>query len=148
MVRRFHNNRFNIAKLPRQTGKSTTVVAYLMHYALFNDNVNIGILANKAPTAERTSRKVTTCIRELANMVAAGYHCMEQRINGALKMAVKFWHLLHLRLLSEVCRLTSSSSMSSRSFQTILQSNSLALFILLFRLVKAQKSSSSQRRMG
>ena len=51
MVRRFHANRFNIAKLPRQTGKSTTVVAYLMHYALFNDNVNIGILANKAPTA-------------------------------------------------------------------------------------------------
>ena len=25
----FHNHRFNIAKLPRQTGKSTTVVAYL-----------------------------------------------------------------------------------------------------------------------
>ena len=51
MVRSFHTNRFNIAKLPRQTGKSTTVVAYLMHYAIFNDNVNIGILANKAPTA-------------------------------------------------------------------------------------------------
>ena len=51
MVRCFHANRFNIAKLPRQTGKSTTVVAYLMHYAIFNDNVNIGILANKAPTA-------------------------------------------------------------------------------------------------
>ena len=51
MVRCFHTNRFNIAKLPRQTGKSTTVVAYLMHYAIFNDNVNIGILANKAPTA-------------------------------------------------------------------------------------------------
>ena len=51
MVNTFHANRFNIAKLPRQTGKSTTVVAYLMHYAIFNDNVNIGILANKAPTA-------------------------------------------------------------------------------------------------
>ena len=51
MVKTFHANRFNIAKLPRQTGKSTTVVAYLMHYAIFNDNVNIGILANKAPTA-------------------------------------------------------------------------------------------------
>ena len=51
MVKSFHAHRFNIAKLPRQTGKSTTVVAYLMHYAIFNDNVNIGILANKAPTA-------------------------------------------------------------------------------------------------
>ena len=47
MVQRFHENRFNIAKLPRQTGKSTTVVSYLLHYIIFNDNVNIGILANK-----------------------------------------------------------------------------------------------------
>ena len=41
----FHNHRFNIAKLPRQTGKSTTVVAYLLYYAIFYDSVNIGILA-------------------------------------------------------------------------------------------------------
>jgi hypothetical protein len=37
--------------MPRQTGKSTTVVSYLLHYAVFNDNVNIAILANKASTA-------------------------------------------------------------------------------------------------
>ena len=37
--------------MPRQTGKSTTVVSYLLHYAIFNDNVNIAILANKASTA-------------------------------------------------------------------------------------------------
>ena len=37
--------------MPRQTGKSTTVVSYLLHYAVFNDNVNIGILANKAAIA-------------------------------------------------------------------------------------------------
>ncbi|MGA1048335.1 MAG: terminase large subunit domain-containing protein, partial [Minisyncoccia bacterium] len=30
------------------THNSTTVVAYLLHYIIFNDNVNIGILANKA----------------------------------------------------------------------------------------------------
>ena len=29
LIEKFHNNRFNIAKLPRQTGKSTTVVSYL-----------------------------------------------------------------------------------------------------------------------
>ena len=51
LIEKFHNNRFNIAKLPRQTGKSTTCVSYLLHYALFNDNVNIGILANKLSTA-------------------------------------------------------------------------------------------------
>jgi hypothetical protein len=37
--------------MPRQTGKSTTVVSYLLHYAVFNDNINIAILANKASTA-------------------------------------------------------------------------------------------------
>ena len=48
LVNNFHdNNRFNICKMPRQTGKSTTVVSYLLHYAVFNDSVNIGILANK-----------------------------------------------------------------------------------------------------
>ena len=51
LVRNFHNNRFNICKMPRQTGKSTTCVSYLLHYIIFNDNVNVAILANKASTA-------------------------------------------------------------------------------------------------
>ena len=51
LIKNFHENRFNICKMPRQTGKSTTVVAYLLHYVVFNDSVNIGILANKAATA-------------------------------------------------------------------------------------------------
>ncbi len=51
LIQRFHDNRFNICKMPRQTGKSTTCVSYLLHYAVFNDNVNIAILANKASTA-------------------------------------------------------------------------------------------------
>ena len=51
LISNFHENRFNICKMPRQTGKSTTVVSYLLHYAVFNDNINIAILANKASTA-------------------------------------------------------------------------------------------------
>ena len=51
MVDTFHNNRFSICKLPRQSGKSTTIIAYLLHYAIFNANVNIAILANKAAIA-------------------------------------------------------------------------------------------------
>ena len=72
MVRRFHNNRFNIAKLPRQTGKSTTVVAYLMHYALFNDNVNIGILANKATTARELLARLATAYENLPKWMQQG----------------------------------------------------------------------------
>jgi hypothetical protein len=33
MVGTMHNNRFTICKLPRQSGKSTTIVSYLLHYA-------------------------------------------------------------------------------------------------------------------
>ena len=51
MVDKFHENRFTICKLPRQSGKSTIIVSYLLHYVLFNDNVNVAILANKSSTA-------------------------------------------------------------------------------------------------
>jgi hypothetical protein len=51
IVRKVHNNRFVIAKLPRQSGKSTTVVASLLHYILFNQNMSVAILANKLATA-------------------------------------------------------------------------------------------------
>src|SRR5690606_3027040 len=36
MVDNFHNNRFNIAMLPRQCGKTTIAAAYLLWYAMFN----------------------------------------------------------------------------------------------------------------
>ena len=51
MVQTFHTNRFSICKLPRQSGKSTTIIAYLLHYCLFNESVNVAILANKAAVA-------------------------------------------------------------------------------------------------
>jgi len=51
LIDTLHNNRFVIGKLPRQTGKTTTVGSYLLHYVLFNQNVNIAILANKQTTA-------------------------------------------------------------------------------------------------
>ena len=72
LVRRFHENRFNIAKLPRQTGKSTTVVSYLLHYALFNDNSNIGILANKASTARDLLGRLQTAYENLPKWLQQG----------------------------------------------------------------------------
>ena len=51
MVDTFHKNRFSICKLPRQSGKSTTIIAYLLHQVVFNDNINVAILANKSSTA-------------------------------------------------------------------------------------------------
>jgi len=39
MIDKFHNERFVICKMARQSGKSTTILAYLLHYILFNENV-------------------------------------------------------------------------------------------------------------
>ena len=72
LIRKFHRNRFNIAKLPRQTGKSTTVVSYLLHYILFNDNVNIGILANKASTARDLLARLATAYENLPKWIQQG----------------------------------------------------------------------------
>jgi len=51
MIRTIHENRFVIGKLPRQTGKSTTIIAYMLHYVLFNQSMSVAILANKLTTA-------------------------------------------------------------------------------------------------
>ena len=72
MLDRFHNNRFNICKLPRQSGKSTIVVSYLLHYAIFNDNVNIAILANKASTAKDLLDRLQTAYENLPKWLQQG----------------------------------------------------------------------------
>ena len=72
LINNFHNNRFNICKMPRQTGKSTTVVSYLLHYAVFNDSVNIGILANKAATARELLQRLQTAYENLPKWMQQG----------------------------------------------------------------------------
>ena len=72
LIRRFHENRFNICKMPRQTGKSTTCVSYLLHYLIFNDSVNIGILANKAATARELLGRLATAYENLPKWMQQG----------------------------------------------------------------------------
>jgi hypothetical protein len=52
-------NRFVIAKMPRQVGKTTTIAALLLWYVLFHDNYSIAILANK----DRQSREILSRIQ-------------------------------------------------------------------------------------
>jgi hypothetical protein len=72
LINNFHTNRFNICKMPRQTGKSTTVVSYLLHYLIFNDSVNIGILANKAATARELLSRLATAYENLPKWMQQG----------------------------------------------------------------------------
>jgi hypothetical protein len=72
LINNFHKHRFNICKMPRQTGKSTTVVSYLLHYLIFNDSVNIGILANKAATARELLSRLATAYENLPKWMQQG----------------------------------------------------------------------------
>ncbi|OUW93047.1 MAG: terminase [Flavobacteriales bacterium TMED228] len=72
LISNFHESRFNICKMPRQTGKSTTCVAYLLHYIVFNDSVNVGILANKAATARELLGRLQTAYENLPKWMQQG----------------------------------------------------------------------------
>lgn len=72
IVKSFHDNRFSICKLPRQSGKSTTVLSYLIHYILFNDQVNVAILANKASTARDLLSRLQLAYEHLPSWLQQG----------------------------------------------------------------------------
>ena len=72
LINRFHENRFNICMMPRQTGKSTTSVSYLLHYIVFNDSVNVGILANKASTARELLGRLQLAYENLPKWMQQG----------------------------------------------------------------------------
>ena len=72
LIDSFHNHRFSICKLPRQSGKSVTVTAYLIHQALFRDNINIAILANKRETSFELMQKLQTSYENLPKWLQQG----------------------------------------------------------------------------
>jgi hypothetical protein len=51
MLHLFANNRFVITKCPRQVGKTTTTVAYMLWATIFTDTQNCAVLANKGALA-------------------------------------------------------------------------------------------------
>jgi hypothetical protein len=72
MVGTFHNNRFTICKLPRQSGKSTIIIAYLLHYVLYNASVNVAILANKAAVARDLLSRLQLAYEHLPKWLQQG----------------------------------------------------------------------------
>ena len=98
MIGTFHSNRFTICKLPRQSGKSTIMISYLLHYALFNPSVNIAILANKAATA-----------RDLLSRLQLAY----EHLPKWLQQGVMSWNKGSLELENGSKILASSTSASA-----------------------------------
>lgn len=107
MLKTFHEKRFSICKLPRQVGKTTTSVAYLLHYILFNENVNVAILANKSTTA-----------REIMSRLQLAF----EYLPFFLKQGVIEWNKGSIELANgskAIADSTSGSSVRGRSFNVI-----------------------------
>ena len=107
LVDTFHNNRFTICKMPRQSGKSTTIISYLLYYSIFNDNKNIAILANKAATARD---------------ILSRYQLAYENLPSWLQQGVINWNKGNIELENGsklVAAATSSSSVRGSSFNII-----------------------------
>ena len=107
MLNTFHENRFSICKLPRQVGKTTTAVAFLLHYVLFNENVNIAILANKSSTAREILGRLQLAFEYLPRFLQQG---IREWNKGSIELANGS------RALADS---TSGSSVRGRSFNVI-----------------------------
>ena len=107
MIHKFNDNRFVICKMPRQTGKSTTIIAYLLHYVLFNENVNVAILANKGAVA-----------RELLGRLQLAY----EHLPKWLQQGVVIWNKGNIELENGskiLASATSGSAVRGSSFNII-----------------------------
>ena len=107
MVETFGANRFVICKLPRQSGKSTTVTAYMLWLILFSDNQNIAILANKGALA-----------RELLGKIQLAY----EHLPVWLQQGITVWNKGNIELENGskiVAAATSSSAIRGGSYNLI-----------------------------
>jgi hypothetical protein len=107
MLMNFHNNRFSICKLPRQVGKTTTSVAYLLHYILFNESVNVAVLANKSAMAREILGRLQLAFEYLPRFLQQG---VKEWNKGSIELANGS------RIMADS---TSGSSIRGRSFNIV-----------------------------
>lgn len=72
MVHTFQKNRFVICKIPRQSGKSITTIAYLLHSLLFNENFNMAVLAHKGAAANGLLQRLKLAYENLPTWLQSG----------------------------------------------------------------------------
>jgi hypothetical protein len=82
-------------------GKSTTAVSFLLHYAIFNDNVSIAILANKASTAKDLLGRLQVSFENLPDWMQQG---------------IKSWNKTSLELENGSKIITASNTKFTKSF--------------------------------
>lgn len=107
MIRTYHENRFSITKCPRQVGKTTTSVAYLLWVTLFSDSQNIAVLANKG---------------SLARDILAKYQLAYENLPIWLQQGVVTWNKGNVELENGskiIAASTSSSAVRGGAFNIV-----------------------------
>ena len=107
MIKTYHENRFSITKCPRQVGKTTTSVAYLLWLTLFSDSQNIAVLANKG---------------SLARDILAKYQLAYENLPMWLQQGVVTWNKGNVELENGskiIAASTSSSAVRGGSFNVV-----------------------------
>ena len=107
MIRLYHENRFAITKCPRQVGKTTTSVAYLLWLTLFTDSQNIAVLANKG---------------SLARDILAKYQLAYENLPIWLQQGIITWNKGNVELENGskiIAASTSSSAVRGGSFNVV-----------------------------
>lgn len=67
------NNQYNILLSARQTGKTETTGAFILHTAIFNKSKNILIASNKSANAKEIIEKIQNAYEELPDWLKPGY---------------------------------------------------------------------------
>jgi hypothetical protein len=72
LLKSYHNYRFNINMLPRQTGKTTCAAIYLLWYAMFNADQTVLIAAHKYTGAQEIMQRVRYAYELCPDHIRAG----------------------------------------------------------------------------
>ena len=72
LMHSYHNYRFNINMMPRQTGKTTCASIYLAWYAMFNPDQTILIAAHKYTGAQEIMQRIRYVYELCPNHIRAG----------------------------------------------------------------------------
>lgn len=77
IIELYHNNKLVILKQNRQSGKTTTTMAYLLWLSLFNEHKIIAILANKGSLAREILDRYQLAMESLPYWLQQRNCCLE-----------------------------------------------------------------------
>lgn len=72
LINTYHNYRFSISLMPRQTGKTTSAAGYLLWYAMFNPDSTILIAAHKYTGAQEIMQRIRYAYELCPDHIRAG----------------------------------------------------------------------------